>query len=95
MGGMSTAIYRSPPAATDLRPHAGADLGRQAALRCSAGIVLFKPGPGQFIPIGVEEFGYVEQGRRGTYPYNLVEYQRFSIRNYKNWIATLDPNQRF
>jgi hypothetical protein len=59
--------------------------------------VLFKPGDRvKFIPIGVEEFEYIEsQVAAGTYPYNLVEYQRFSVRNYKSWIDGLDPSQRF
>jgi hypothetical protein len=63
----------------------------------SESIVLFKPGDRvKFIPIGVEEFEYVERKvADGTYPYNLVDYQRFSVRNYKRWIATLDPSQRF
>ena len=31
----------------------------------------------------------------GTYVYNVVEYQRFSVRNYKNWVKTLNKADRF
>jgi KipI family sensor histidine kinase inhibitor len=60
-------------------------------------IVLFQPGDRvKFVPIGKEEFDEVEaQVKAGTYQFNVPGYQRFSVRNYKAWIATLDKSKRF
>jgi hypothetical protein len=50
----------------------------------------------KFVPVSPEEFLHVEaQVKDGSYVYNVVEYQRFSVRNYKSWIKTLDKTQRF
>lgn len=44
----------------------------------------------------MEEYLEVErQVTDGSYKYNIVEYQRFSVRNYKNWVKRLDLNTRF
>lgn len=60
-------------------------------------IVLFKPGDRvKFVPVGQEEFEHVEaQVKDGSYEYNVVGYQRFSVRNYKAWVASLDKGKRF
>lgn len=60
-------------------------------------ICLFRPGDRvKFVPVTPEEFTHVEaQVKDGSYVYNVVEYQRFSVRNYKTWIKTLDKSQRF
>jgi KipI family sensor histidine kinase inhibitor len=60
-------------------------------------ICLFQPGDRvKFVPVSPEEFLHVEaQVKAGTYVYNVVEYQRFSVRNYRNWVKTLDKTQRF
>jgi KipI family sensor histidine kinase inhibitor len=60
-------------------------------------ICLFRPGDRvKFVPVSPEEFTHVEaQVKDGSYVYNVVEYQRFSVRNYKTWIKTLDKTQRF
>jgi urea carboxylase len=60
-------------------------------------IVLFRPGDRvKFVPVTEEEFLHVEaQVKAGTYIYNVVEYQKFSVRNYKNWIKILDKSKRF
>jgi len=60
-------------------------------------ICLFRPGDRvKFVPVSPEEFKHVEaQVKDGSYVYNVVEYQRFSVRNYKAWIKTLDRKQRF
>ena len=60
-------------------------------------ICLFKPGDRvKFVPCSVEEFEHVErQVADGSYVYNVVEYQKFSVRNYENWVASLDLTQRF
>ena len=60
-------------------------------------ICLFQPGDRvRFVPCGVEEFEEVErQVAAGTYEYNLAEYQKFSVANYKKWVGGLDPQKRF
>jgi KipI family sensor histidine kinase inhibitor len=60
-------------------------------------ICLFQPGDRvKFVPCSVEEFETVEaQVADGSYQYNVVEYQRFSVRNYKAWVDTLDTSARF
>jgi urea carboxylase len=60
-------------------------------------ICLFRPGDRvKFVPCSVEEFEYVEaKVKEGTYVYNVVEYQKFSVRNYKTWLTHIDKNQRF
>ena len=51
-------------------------------------ICLFQPGDRvKFVPVGPQEFEEVEaRVKDGTYVYNVVEYQTFSVRNYKTWI---------
>jgi allophanate hydrolase subunit 1 len=60
-------------------------------------ICLFKPGDRvKFVPVGVEQFEEVEaQVKDGTYMYNVVGYQKFSVRNYKGWVQSLDKSRRF
>lgn len=60
-------------------------------------ICLFQPGDRvRFVPCGVEEFEAIERKvEEGTYQYNLVEYQRFSVANYKRWVEGLDTGKRF
>jgi len=60
-------------------------------------IVLFRAGDRvKFVPIGKEEFEFVEaKVKEGTYIYNVVEYQKFSVRNYKAWTNLLDTTKRF
>ena len=60
-------------------------------------ICLFKPGDRvKFVPCTEEEFKEVErQVEEGTYQYNLVEYQKFSVANYKVWVESLDETKRF
>ncbi len=100
MGGASTAIY---PVAT---PGGYQIFGRipvpiwdtkKRFPEFENSICLFKPGDRvRFIPCSVEEFEEVERRiADGSYVYNLVEYQRFSVRNYENWVKTLDKTQRF
>ncbi len=100
MGGASTAIY---PVAT---PGGYQIFGRipvpiwdtkKSFPEFENSICLFKPGDRvRFIPCSVEEFEDVERRvADGSYVYNLVEYQRFSVRNYENWVKTLNKTQRF
>lgn len=60
-------------------------------------ICLFQPGDRvRFVPCSVEEFEAIERKvEEGTYQYNLVEYQRFSVANYKRWVEGLDTGKRF
>jgi KipI family sensor histidine kinase inhibitor len=60
-------------------------------------ICLLKPGDRvKFVPCSLEEFKYTERKiEEGTYQFNLVEYQKFSVPSYKRWTASLDPAQRF
>jgi len=60
-------------------------------------IVLFRPGDRvKFVPVSKEEFEMVEaQVNEGTYVYNMVDYQRFSVRNYLRWVDTLGKKDRF
>lgn len=100
MGGASTAIY---PVAT---PGGYQIFGRIPVPIWDTGksfpqfensICLFQPGDRvRFVPTSVEEFEHVErQVADKTYVYNLVEYQKFSVRNYHRWLETIDANQRF
>ena len=56
-------------------------------------ICLFRAGDRvKFVPVSVDEFEHVEAAvGDGTYVYNVVEYQRFSVRDYKKWIAAITP----
>ncbi len=60
-------------------------------------ICLFQPGDRvKFVPTTYEEFDHVSNKiKDGTYNYNIVEYQKFSVRNYKNWLKTIDHSKRF
>jgi KipI family sensor histidine kinase inhibitor len=100
MGGASTAIY---PVATPggyqifaRTPVPIWDTEKRFPVFADS-IVLFRAGDRvKFVPITQEEFEHVEaKVSEGTYVYNVVEYQKFSVRNYKSWIASLDKTQRF
>ena len=60
-------------------------------------LALFRPGDRvRFIPASAEEYDHVAaQVEAGTYLHNVAEYQRFSIRNYHKWLATIDETVRF
>ncbi len=60
-------------------------------------ICLFQPGDRvKFIPTTYEEFDHVSKKiEDGTYDYNIVEYQKFSVKNYKNWLKNIDQSKRF
>lgn len=60
-------------------------------------ICLFRPGDRvRFVPCTVEEFEEAERRvADGSYVYNLVEYQKFSVRQYKRWVGSLDLARRF
>lgn len=60
-------------------------------------ICLFRPGDRvRFVPCTVEEFEEAERRvADGSYVYNVVEYQKFSVRQYKRWVGSLDLARRF
>ena len=60
-------------------------------------ICLFKPGDRvKFVPTTYEEFDHVSKKvEDGTYDYNIIEYQKFSVKNYKKWLTTIDQTKRF
>ena len=60
-------------------------------------ICLFQPGDRvKFVPTTYEEFDHVSNKiKDGTYNYNIVEYQKFSVKNYKSWLKTIDHSKRF
>ena len=100
MGGASTCIY---PVAT---PGGYQIFGRTAVPvwdtqerfpEFEGNVCLFRPTDRlKFIPCTREEFDEVErQVAAGTYRYNIVEYQKFSVKNYRDWVAGLDPSKRF
>ena len=63
----------------------------------SDSICLFRPGDRvKFVPCTVEEFEEAERRvADGSYVYNVVEYQKFSVRQYKSWVGSLDLARRF
>ncbi len=58
---------------------------------------LFRPGDRvRYTPIGQEEYeAYEAAVNEGRYVYNVIEYQRFSVKNYQNWLASIDPAAKF
>ena len=50
----------------------------------------------KFVPIGREEFDYIARRvEEGSYEFNVTGYQRFSVRAYKAWAASLDRRAWF
>ena len=100
MGGMSTAIYPEHlPGGYQVfgrTPVPIWDTERRFPV-FEESICMFKPGDRiRFVPCSIEEFEYVEaKVNEGTYQYNLVEYQKFSVAQYKQWVAGIDETQRF
>jgi len=60
-------------------------------------ICLFQPGDRvKFVPTTYGEFDHVSKKvEDGTYDYNIIEYQKFSVKNYKKWLTTIDQTKRF
>ncbi len=60
-------------------------------------ICLFQPGDRvKFVPCDEEAFEYYEQQvNDGSYVYNLIEYQKFSVKNHNDWVNNLDITKRF
>ena len=60
-------------------------------------ICLLRPGDRvKFIPCALEEFEAVERMvGEGTYPFNVLEYQVFSVASHQSWVQSLNTNERF
>jgi urea carboxylase len=60
-------------------------------------ICLLRPGDRiKFVPCGLEEFEAIERKvDEGSYVFNVVEYQKFSVPAYNAWLAKLDRKTRF
>ena len=60
-------------------------------------ICLFKPGDRvRFVPTTYEEFDHIaSKVKDKSYDYNIIEYQKFSVKNYKEWLTTIDKTKRF
>jgi allophanate hydrolase subunit 1 len=60
-------------------------------------ICLLRPGDRiKFVPVSVEEFREAEaKVNEGSYVFNLVEYQRFSVPDYRAWLSRIDATARF
>lgn len=60
-------------------------------------ICLFRAGDRvKFVPITVEEFEFYEaQVKEGRYVFNVNDYQKFSVRGYKQWLESIDAKTRF
>ena len=55
-------------------------------------LALFKPGDRvRFIPIDIEEYEWIDaQVKEGTYMHPNVDYQKFSVRSYRDWLKSVD-----
>ncbi len=100
MGGASTAIY---PVAT---PGGYQIFGRtpipiwdpdKRFREFESSICLFQPGDRvKFVPCTIDQYEEAEARiKEGTYVYNVVEYQKFSVRQYNEWLASIDLTERF
>jgi urea carboxylase len=60
-------------------------------------VVLFRAGDRvRFLPVTREEYDAAEaRVAEGSYVYNVIEYQKFSLRDYKNWCASIDVDKKF
>ncbi len=60
-------------------------------------VVLFRAGDRvRFVPVTREEYDDTEARiREGRYVYNVIEYQKFSMGEYKTWCETIDAERRF
>ena len=100
MGGMSTAIYPvASPGGYQLfgrTPVPIWDRDRKFE-EFNGDLCIFRPGYRlKFVTCSMAEYEEVDRKvQEGTYKYNIVEYQRFSVRKYKEWVGKLDLSKRF
>ena len=100
MGGMSTAIYPvASPGGYQLfgrTPVPIWDRDRKFE-EFNGELCILRPGDRlKFVTCSMEEYEEVDRKvQEGSYKYNIVEYQRFSVRKYKEWVGKLDLSKRF
>ena len=100
VGGLSTSIYTTPgPGGYNLIGRTPVPLwdtqARLPAYRDRV-VLLDAADRVKFVPVGQDEFEYIERRvADGTYAFNVTGYQRFSVRQYKAWTASLDASERF
>ncbi len=100
VGGLSSSVYTTPgPGGYNLIGRTPVPLWdpRQRLSVFKDRVVLLDAADRvKFVPIGEEEFDYIE-GRvaDGTYEFNVTAYQRFSVGAYKKWVASLNVDGRF
>lgn len=100
MGGASTAIYPvSTPGGYQIFGRTPVPIwDTQASFpEFEQSICLFKPGDRvKFVPISEQEFIDIEKRVADkSYVYNVVDYQKFSVSQYKNWLNSIDTDKRF
>ncbi len=100
VGGLSTSIYTTPgPGGYNLigrTPVPLWDVAAKLPAYEERVVLLDAADRVKFMPIGREEFDRIErQVAEGTYEFNITGYQRFSVRAYKAWAASLDTDKRF
>ena len=100
VGGLSTSIYTTPgPGGYNLIGRTPVPLwDTQASLPAYRDRVVLLDAADRvkFVPVELDEFEYIERRvAEGTYAFNVTGYQRFSVRQYKAWAASLDTSERF
>ncbi len=100
MGGMSTAIYPVPsPGGYQLFGRTPVPIWdpQKTFPEFEGDLCIFRPGDRiKYVPCSKEEYLEVErQVTEGSFKFNIVDYQRFSVGNYKRWVASLDLTSRF
>lgn len=100
MGGMSTAIYPvASPGGYQIFGRTPVPIWERDGRfeEFEGEMCILRPGDRiRFVPCTMEEYEYTEaRVADGSYRYNMLEYQRFSVSNYKHWVSKLDLNARF
>ncbi len=100
MGGASTAIYPvATPGGYQIFARTPVPIWdtEKSFPQFENDICLFRAGDRvKFVPVDKEAFEFHEaQVKDGTYVFNVVDYQKFSVRQYKDWLATLNTDERF
>ncbi|MGI9658707.1 MAG: 5-oxoprolinase subunit B family protein [Gaiellaceae bacterium] len=100
VGGPSTSIYTvASPGGYNLvgrTPALVFDKSGRYSVFNEGGVLLRPADRIKFMPIGLEEFEYIERRmQEGTYEYNFVGYSKFSVSAYNAWVASLDIDGRF
>ena len=100
MGGASTAIYPvATPGGYQIFARTPVPIWdtEKTFPQFEDSICLFRAGDRvKFVPVDKEAFEFCEaQVKDGSYVFNVVDYQKFSVRQYKDWLVTLNNKDRF